>query len=151
MIGHSDTDSLIQAGATPVIIPLIEDRNDLARVLDLLDGIVMIGGADLDPRRDIQVLSPMRRGLLGVESLNAELQALLNTTEGLQQQRELMQRIGRALHADAKMRFRQGKAPDGTPWLPLKTRQGQPLRDTGRLQRSIAGFRRHRCGRNEDK
>ena len=79
-----------------------------------------------------------------------ELQALLNTTEGLQQQRKLMQRIGRALHADAKMRFRQGKAPDGTPWPRLKgpplghrRKKGQPpqpgqaLRDSGRLQRSI--------------
>ena len=66
-----------------------------------------------------------------------ELQALLNTTEGLQQQRKLMERIGRGIHADTMMRFRAGKAPDGTPWLPLKTRQGQPLRDTGRLQRSI--------------
>ena len=66
-----------------------------------------------------------------------ELQQLLNTTEGLQQQRTLMARIGRAVHADTLMRFRAGKAPDGTPWLPLKTRQGQPLRDTGRLQRSI--------------
>ncbi len=30
------------------------------------------------PIRDIQVLAPMRRGILGVESLNAELQRLLN-------------------------------------------------------------------------
>ncbi len=35
-------------------------------------------GFGLDPSRDIQVLSPMRRGLLGVENLNGELQALLN-------------------------------------------------------------------------
>ena len=35
-------------------------------------------GFGLDPHRDIQVLSPMRRGLLGVDNLNAELQALLN-------------------------------------------------------------------------
>jgi exodeoxyribonuclease V alpha subunit len=32
----------------------------------------------LDPVRDIQVLSPMHKGLLGVENLNAELQMLLN-------------------------------------------------------------------------
>ena len=31
-----------------------------------------------DPFRDIQVLTPMRRGLLGGQNLNAELQALLN-------------------------------------------------------------------------
>ncbi len=33
---------------------------------------------DLDARRDIQVLTPMRRGALGAANLNAELQALLN-------------------------------------------------------------------------
>jgi exodeoxyribonuclease V alpha subunit len=32
----------------------------------------------LDPVRDVQVLTPMHRGLLGATSLNAELQALLN-------------------------------------------------------------------------
>jgi exodeoxyribonuclease V alpha subunit len=32
----------------------------------------------LDPRTDIQVLTPMRRGLLGAGNLNTELQALLN-------------------------------------------------------------------------
>jgi exodeoxyribonuclease V alpha subunit len=32
----------------------------------------------LDPRADIQVLTPMRKGLLGVTNLNRELQALLN-------------------------------------------------------------------------
>lgn len=32
----------------------------------------------LDPVTDIQVLTPMQRGLLGVASINAELQALLN-------------------------------------------------------------------------
>ena len=35
-------------------------------------------GFGLDPRRDIQVLSPMRRGLVGSENLNQELQTLLN-------------------------------------------------------------------------
>jgi exodeoxyribonuclease V alpha subunit len=34
-----------------------------------------------DPVRDIQVLSPMKRGLVGVENLNASLQALLNPEE----------------------------------------------------------------------
>jgi exodeoxyribonuclease V alpha subunit len=33
---------------------------------------------DLDPVADIQVLTPMHRGSLGAQSLNAELQALLN-------------------------------------------------------------------------
>jgi len=33
---------------------------------------------NLDPRKDLQVLTPMRRGLLGTASMNKELQALLN-------------------------------------------------------------------------
>lgn len=36
----------------------------------------------LDPIRDVQVLSPMRRGELGVETLNRELQATLNPPRG---------------------------------------------------------------------
>ena len=66
-----------------------------------------------------------------------KLQATLQGLSGRRNKRELMERIGRGLHADVGLRFRAGKAPDGTPWLPLKTRRGQPLRDTGRLQRSI--------------
>lgn len=34
--------------------------------------------------------------------------------------------------------FSQGTDPWGVKWLPLRMRAGQPLRDTGRLQRSIA-------------
>ena len=45
-------DCLVKVGAIPLVVPPLEDGNDLARVLDLLDGFVMIGGADLDPRRD---------------------------------------------------------------------------------------------------
>ena len=50
-------------------------------LLDTLKHVVterVPAGFGLDPHRDIQVLSPMRRGLLGVDNLNAELQALLN-------------------------------------------------------------------------
>jgi exodeoxyribonuclease V alpha subunit len=39
-------------------------------------------GFGLDPRRDIQVLAPMRRGVLGTENLNLELQARLNPGTG---------------------------------------------------------------------
>ncbi len=45
-------DCLIKAGAVPIILPPLVDRADIDRLLDLLDGIVFIGGADLDPRRD---------------------------------------------------------------------------------------------------
>ncbi len=42
-------DCLVKVGAIPLIVPPLDDGNDLARVLDMLDGFVMIGGADLDP------------------------------------------------------------------------------------------------------
>jgi putative glutamine amidotransferase len=44
-------DCLSKAGAVPIILPPLTDRTDMNRVLDLLDGMVFIGGADLDPRR----------------------------------------------------------------------------------------------------
>ncbi|MDA9095413.1 phage virion morphogenesis protein [Porticoccaceae bacterium] len=50
---------------------------------------------------------------------------------------KLMSRIGRALVTDIDFNFRRSQGPDGRPWKPLKSRKGQPLRDTGRLQRSI--------------
>lgn len=40
------------AGGVPVILPPMEDEDDLSRVLDALDAFVLVGGADLDPRRD---------------------------------------------------------------------------------------------------
>ena len=45
-------DSIVKAGGIPLIIPPLEDRADTERVLDQLDGFVMVGGADLDPRND---------------------------------------------------------------------------------------------------
>ena len=54
-------DSLIKAGAIPMVIPPLESENDLNRVLDLLDGVVLVGGADLDPRRDGFMLHPSIR------------------------------------------------------------------------------------------
>lgn len=49
----------------------------------------------------------------------------------------LMSLIGRSLASRTQLGFRLGVDPYGEAWAPLKFRQGQPLRDTGRLQRSI--------------
>ncbi len=54
-------DSLVKAGAIPVIIPPLAELSDLRRVLNQLDGFVMVGGADLDPRRDGFMLHPSIR------------------------------------------------------------------------------------------
>ncbi|MFM9194709.1 MAG: gamma-glutamyl-gamma-aminobutyrate hydrolase family protein, partial [Planctomycetia bacterium] len=44
-------DGITAAGGIPVILPPLADEDDVIRLLDLLDGVVMVGGADLDPRR----------------------------------------------------------------------------------------------------
>ena len=57
------------------------EREDPDEALDTLRRLVaerIPGRFGLDPRADVQVLAPMRRGRLGTISLNAELQALLN-------------------------------------------------------------------------
>jgi putative glutamine amidotransferase len=56
-------DSLTKAGAVPVILPPLREEEDLARVLDTLDGVVLAGGADLDPRFDGFMLHPSVRVL----------------------------------------------------------------------------------------
>jgi len=56
-------ESISEAGGIPVVLPPIADEVDLDRVLDLLDGMVLVGGADLDPRRDGYMLHPTVRML----------------------------------------------------------------------------------------
>ncbi len=59
----------------------VANREDPATALaEVTDLVVTRISAQFgfDPIRDIQVLAPMRRGALGVENLNAELQSLLN-------------------------------------------------------------------------
>src|SRR6185295_19458741 len=56
-------DAIVASGAVPIILPPLADEDDLSRVLDLLDGVVLVGGADLDPRRDGFMLHPSVRQL----------------------------------------------------------------------------------------
>ncbi|MFZ5833728.1 MAG: gamma-glutamyl-gamma-aminobutyrate hydrolase family protein [Planctomycetota bacterium] len=56
-------DALIKAGAVPVVIPPLTEIDDINQVLDLLDGVVLVGGADLDPRRDGYMVHPSMRML----------------------------------------------------------------------------------------
>ena len=41
--------SVVEAGGTPVVIPPYDDEKALVSLLDTLDGIVLSGGADIDP------------------------------------------------------------------------------------------------------
>ncbi len=45
-------ESVIKAGGTPIILPPCNNISDLDPVLDMVDGMIMIGGGDIDPRRD---------------------------------------------------------------------------------------------------
>jgi len=56
-------DSIVEAGGIPMILPPLADDADLNRLIDLVDGMVMVGGADLDPRRDGYMLHPSVRAL----------------------------------------------------------------------------------------
>ena len=54
-------DSVMAAGGVPVLIPPMENEDDLQVVLDRLDGVLFVGGADLDPRRDGFMMHPTVR------------------------------------------------------------------------------------------
>lgn len=56
-------DALVEAGALPVILPPVECQEDLDQVLRMVDGVLLVGGADLDPRRDGWMLHPAVRPL----------------------------------------------------------------------------------------
>ena len=45
-------DAVLEAGGVPIIIPPFQTEEDIDEVLDRLAGVVLVGGADLDPRRD---------------------------------------------------------------------------------------------------
>jgi putative glutamine amidotransferase len=54
-------DRIQAAGGIPVVVPPLESEDDIDGVLDALDGFVMVGGCDLDPRRDGFMLHPSIR------------------------------------------------------------------------------------------
>ena len=56
-------DAIVKAGGIPLILPPIAEPADVSRLVDMLDGMLMIGGADLDPRRDGFMLHPSVRPL----------------------------------------------------------------------------------------
>jgi putative glutamine amidotransferase len=54
-------DALLQAGGLPVLVPPYECEEDVEQMLDRVDAVMLIGGADLDPRRDGWMLHPTVR------------------------------------------------------------------------------------------
>ncbi len=71
-------DCIAAAGGIPVVVPPLVDEADLTPLLERLDGFVLIGGADLDPRRDGFMLHPSIRPMsLRRENFDRRLVALL--------------------------------------------------------------------------
>ena len=56
-------DAISKVGGIPVIIPPLADDDDVEQLLHQVDGVVLVGGADLDPRRDGWMLHPNIRPL----------------------------------------------------------------------------------------
>lgn len=54
-------DSLMKAGAVPVMLPPLVEEADMRRVLGHLDGVLFVGGGDLDCRNDGYMLHPSMR------------------------------------------------------------------------------------------
>jgi len=54
-------DAILKAGGIPVILPPYDDESEIEQILDVLDGVLLVGGADLDPRRDGWMLHPTVR------------------------------------------------------------------------------------------
>src|SRR5260370_41294418 len=51
-------DSIVTAGGLPVVIPPLAKESELNAFLDQLDGVVLSGGLDMDPRRHGQPTDP---------------------------------------------------------------------------------------------
>ncbi len=56
-------DAISEIGGIPLLIPPLEENDDLNAALDRLDGVLLVGGADLDPRRDGFMTHPSVRPL----------------------------------------------------------------------------------------
>ena len=43
-------DAIIDSGGTPVILPLIDDKEDIENLVKRFDGFLLTGGQDINPK-----------------------------------------------------------------------------------------------------
>lgn len=82
--------------------------------------------------------------IIGLEPIQARLRAAAAATQNLE---PMLSEMGEAVVESTRLRFTDGKGPDGNKWAPLsaatllrrrkKGKGAQPLLDTGRLRNSI--------------
>ncbi len=58
-------DAIANAGGIPILLPPLADEDSLRQTVDHLDGCVLIGGGDLDPRNDGFMLHPSNKLMNG--------------------------------------------------------------------------------------
>ena len=66
-VGATYIQSIVKAGGTPIIIPAVTDGKVLRNIVSNLDGLVLIGGADVnplwyeeEPREKLEEVDPVR-------------------------------------------------------------------------------------------
>lgn len=67
-----------------------------------------------------------------------ELADKIRTLTGAGFKRELSQALAVSAWQQTLASFDQSRDPYGTPWKPLKVRQGKPLIDTGQMRQSVS-------------
>ena len=67
MVGNDYVESVSMAGGVPVILPIIEAKEDAKRQIDRIDGLILTGGQDVnpflygeDPSHKLGPISPLR-------------------------------------------------------------------------------------------
>lgn len=56
-------DAVLRAGAIPIIVPPLADRDDIDQIMDLVEGVLLVGGSDLNPNNDGFMTHPTVRAL----------------------------------------------------------------------------------------
>ena len=54
-------DCVSHVGGIPVVIPPLANEDDIHQILETLDGVILVGGADLNPRNDGFMVHPAMR------------------------------------------------------------------------------------------
>lgn len=49
LVANDYSDAIIRAGGIPIVIPISEDEDYIKDIADKIDGVVLSGGADMDP------------------------------------------------------------------------------------------------------